>query len=728
MSLPFHTIARLTAKTISMLVVSAALSTVVVPAQAKDAGNATDVINPHSPRHGHPYRHGVVATRETHSKMRLWATNNRPVNPAVAANKIQGAAATAATVAAATGSNTLSFQGGVNGIGVTSGTPKVYLVFWGNQWGNAATNAAGYLTLSGDPKNAAPYMQKWIKGLGTNGELWSGTMTQYCDGPLVARGATSCPPGAPRVGYPTGGALAGVWYDNSAPSPTNATGSQIAVEAIKAAAYFGNTTPASNRYAQYIIMSPTGMHPDGFNTTAGGFCAWHDFTGDTTLSGGAAPSSYGDIAFTNMPYVTDMGASCGANSVSSELDGFSLVGGHEYAETITDQNPGGGWINSTGSSSNGMENADECSWISSGQGASALITFATGSFAMQSSWSNDTNRCDLTHPIVTGTGGQPVANFSVNSNGLTAVFTDLTSDQGGTIGSRSWSFGDGTSSSLASPSHTYPTSGTYTVTQTVKDNQSSLSHTKTLAVTVSAAGGTPVANFTVTASGLTVTFKDTSTDPGGSIGKRAWNFGDGGTDATTNPVHTYVTAGTYSVSETVTDAINGRTSTKTAAITVVGNTQILTDGSFETSSASNWKATSGVICTNATCSGENANAGTGFAWLGGYGTRHVDTLTQSVSIPAGKKSATLAFALHIDTRETVKTADDTLKVQVLSSAGAQLAALATYSNVNAAPGYAIKTFDLSPYIGKSIILSFTGTEDAALTTSFVLDDISITAQ
>ncbi len=41
-------------------------------AVAKDAGNATDAINPHSPRYGHPYRHGVHPTRETHEKMKAW--------------------------------------------------------------------------------------------------------------------------------------------------------------------------------------------------------------------------------------------------------------------------------------------------------------------------------------------------------------------------------------------------------------------------------------------------------------------------------------------------------------------------------------------------------------------------------------------------------------------------------------------------------------------------------
>jgi serine protease len=366
-----------------------------VHAQGKDGGNATDAVNPYSPRFNHPYRHGAVPTREQHQLMKEWARSHRPVPPAVAAGKAQSA------TAAATGTQTLSFNGGVDGIGVTSGTPRVYVIFWGSQWGTQGTDANGNMTLSGDTKGAAPYTQQWIKGLGTNNELWSGVMTQYCDGSLVARGATSCPAGAPHVGYPTGGGvLAGVWYDNSSAAPSAATGNQIGAEAVRAAAHFGNTTAASNRYVQYVIMSPTGTKPDGFNTPNGSFCAWHDFTGDTTLSGGAVNSPYGDIAFTNMPYVADMGSSCGANFVSGPLDGFSIVGGHEYAETLTDQNPAGGWINQTGSTYNGQENGDECAWISSGQGASALVAFATGSFAMQSTWSNDTNACAISHAIV----------------------------------------------------------------------------------------------------------------------------------------------------------------------------------------------------------------------------------------------------------------------------------------------------------------------------------------
>jgi serine protease len=285
-------------------------------------------------------------------------------------------------------SDLMFFHGGNDGIGVTSGTPKVYLVFWGSQWGTPGTDKSGNLTFSNDYDAGAPYIQNLMKGLGTGGETWSGTMTQYCDGPLVAVGATSCPAGAPRVGYPDGSALAGVWYDNSAEPPA-ATFSEIDAEAVSAAAHFGNSTAASNRYAQYVVLSAPGLDPDNYRTS--GFCAWHS----------ATSSSAGDIAFTNMPYVMDVGWSCGQGFVNSPgtNDGYSIVEGHEYTETVTDQIPIGGWTDGGFG-----ENGDKCVWISFGQGAAADVATATGSFAMQSTFSNDTDRCDIAHPIFQGGG------------------------------------------------------------------------------------------------------------------------------------------------------------------------------------------------------------------------------------------------------------------------------------------------------------------------------------
>jgi hypothetical protein len=57
-----------------------------------------------------------------------------------------------------------------------------------------------------------------------------------------------------------------------------------------------------------------------------------------------------------------------------------------------------------------------------------------------------------------------------------------------------------------------------------------------------------------------------------------------------------------------------------------------------------------------------------------------------------------------------------------------LKTLATYSNVNAATGYAVHTNDVSAYIGQTVTIRFTGTEDASNQTSFVLDDVTLTVQ
>jgi PKD repeat protein len=64
----------------------------------------------------------------------------------------------------------------------------------------------------------------------------------------------------------------------------------------------------------------------------------------------------------------------------------------------------------------------------------------------------------------------PVADFTFTTSGLTANFTDASTDPDGTIATWSWDFGDTGTSTLQNPSHTYATGGTYTVTLTVTDN------------------------------------------------------------------------------------------------------------------------------------------------------------------------------------------------------------------------------------------------------------------
>ncbi|WP_456152137.1 putative Ig domain-containing protein [Kitasatospora acidiphila] len=186
---------------------------------------------------------------------------------------------------------------------------------------------------------------------------------------------------------------------------------------------------------------------------------------------------------------------------------------------------------------------------------------------------------------------------------------------------------------------------------------------------------------------------------------------------------TATTAGTYNVTVTAKDA-TGATGSASFTWTVTGSGgtctgggQLLGNPGFETGTASPWTASSGVLDNS---SGEPAHSGSWKAWLDGYGTTHTDTLSQTVTIPAGCK-ATFSFWLHIDTAETGSTAYDKLTVQANSTT------LATYSNVNANTGYVQKSFDLSAFAGRSVTLKFTGTEDSSLQTSFVIDDTALNA-
>ncbi len=268
----------------------------------------------------------------------------------------------------------LTFHGGVSSVAIEA-TPKVYVVFYGNQWGNATT-VNGNLTFSGDPKKVAPRVQVFLRGL-YGSENWSTSTTQYCDGLGIGAGRIQCGTSGRHIKHPTASPLAGVWYDNASSAVAAPSEATIRASAVRAARHFGNTTPAVNASVQYVIVSPHGIVPTGFGSQ---YCAYHS----------SGISSVGTIVYTNLPYIPDAGAGCGQNLVNAgsagTLDGVTLVEGHEYAEVLTDQFPPTGWLDSSGA-----ENGDKCAWITSGAGKGANTTFPTGRFAVQSLWSNNAN-------------------------------------------------------------------------------------------------------------------------------------------------------------------------------------------------------------------------------------------------------------------------------------------------------------------------------------------------
>ena len=262
-------------------------------------------------------------------------------------------------------------------------TPKVYLVYWG--WGEPG--AFDHTTPgmpANDPDGAAAKMTAFIAAMG--GTAWAGVSTQYYE---TVGGQTSYIQNPSNV-------LGGVWYDDSTPIHDNLSGLELAQEAQRAVAHFGITDLAN---AQIVIAQPQKDNEAGFNAGTG-YCAWHDYTQPLTY-----PGVQSGISFTNMPYVLNMGSSCGESSVDAGpagmLDGFTIVLGHEVEETITD--PGaedvvngqnlGGWYDYSA-----YENGDKCAWVgytgglaspSAVPGGLAAITGNDGArYAVQSLWSN----------------------------------------------------------------------------------------------------------------------------------------------------------------------------------------------------------------------------------------------------------------------------------------------------------------------------------------------------
>ena len=146
--------------------------------------------------------------------------------------------------------------------------------------------------------------------------------------------------------------------------------------------------------------------------------------------------------------------------------------------------------------------------------------------------------------------------FEQIANTFTVNFTDE-STSSNTITSWSWDFGDGNTSDLQNPSHTYSHDGTYTVCLTIHDDKGCSNHS---CIHITLHHGAPPchASFTfyVDPTGTLVHFQNTSTGTTANT-KYSWDFGDGETSTDENPTHTYAQPGHYIVCLFILDESTG---------------------------------------------------------------------------------------------------------------------------------------------------------------------------
>ena len=247
---------------------------------------------------------------------------------------------------------------------------------------------------------------------------------------------------------------------------------------------------------------------------------------------------------------------------------------------------------------------------------------------------------------------------------------------------------------------------------------------------VSALVSEPAADITV-ASGTPVAFKGSATDssPTATL-TYLWSFGDGASASGAAASHTFSNTGSADLKATVvfkaTDNA-GATDSVTRIITVTPApapppapaAEAILNGDFE-KGTQHWEGNTEKI---GPWKAMPPFAGKRGAWLLGSNQATQETLYQFVILPAKTTAATLTFQLRVDAPVPVATAVDTLTVELIDPGGDST--LASYSNLDTAPDYAVRTVKLPPTQAQMVILLFRAHGAGAAHTSFALDDISL---
>jgi gliding motility-associated-like protein len=202
--------------------------------------------------------------------------------------------------------------------------------------------------------------------------------------------------------------------------------------------------------------------------------------------------------------------------------------------------------------------------------------FIPGTYTVSLTVTNASGTNTLTRTQYLTVHDIPTVSFSAdNQTGcfpLRVQFTDLsTAGAGNTNTTWQWDFGNGVLSSLQNPVAVYTTAGSFTVTLKVTNDKGcvkTISRPNFVIVTPGVTAGFTQTLPSVCQAPATINFTNTSTGPPALTW--LWDFGDGNTSAVQDPVHTYNTAGSYTVTLIATSSAGCQDTFRTAVPIIVG--------------------------------------------------------------------------------------------------------------------------------------------------------------
>lgn len=366
-------------------------------------------------------------------------------------------------------------------------------------------------TFSNTSSNATSYL--WLFGDGTTSTAANPTKTYNSTGTytvrLVAIGANGCADTLTRSAYVRIGTPAGAITANPSNGCAPATLSFQAASgtSIPVTSYSWNFGDGGTGTGQSLPHTYTagGTYTVVVTFTLNTGCT---YTAQTTVQIGAKPNA----AFTGAPTTI-----CAGQSVTFTN---GTTGATSYAWSI-----GGGTVSTATNPTIGFN-----------QPGIYTVTLLASN--------NGCHDTEVVTNMITVNG--PLADFSFTRSCTDRKTLQFTSTSTATSGSSTyaWNFGDGNTSTVQNPSHTYASLGTYTVTLAVTDLITGCTSTKSTTVYVVDLEASFTADDTTICKGQAVLFSSPS---GPYYSNHEWNFGDGGGGYGGSIAHTYTQSGIYTV-------------------------------------------------------------------------------------------------------------------------------------------------------------------------------------